>query len=50
MSGLPFVYLGVKKCNLSGLEVAKALNMTRSGVSVAANRGEGIISSEPGSI
>lgn len=37
-------YLAVRVCNFSGVAVARALNMTRSGVSVAVKRGEGIIS------
>jgi len=37
-------YLAVRVCNFSGVAVARALNMTRSGVSVAVKRGEGIVS------
>ena len=37
-------YLAVRECNISGVTVARALNMTRSGVSVAVKRGEEIVS------
>ncbi len=40
-------YLAVRKCNFSGVAVARALNMTRSGVSVAVKRGGEIISGNP---
>jgi len=37
-------YLAVRECNFSGVAVARALNMTRSGVSVAVKRGGEIVS------
>jgi len=40
-------YLAVRMCNFSGVAVARALNMTRSGVSVAVKRGEVIVSGNP---
>ncbi len=40
-------YLAVRECNCSGVAVARALNMTRSGVSVAVKRGGGIVSGNP---
>jgi chromosomal replication initiation ATPase DnaA len=40
-------YLAVRECNLSGVAVARALNMTRSGVSVAVKRGGEIVSGNP---
>ena len=40
-------YLAVRVCNFSGVVVARALNMTRSGVSVAVKRGEEIVSGNP---
>lgn len=40
-------YLAVRECNFNGVAVAKALNMTRSGVSVAVRRGGEIISGNP---
>ena len=40
-------YLAVRECHFSGVTVARALNMTRSGVSVAVKRGGEIISRNP---
>ncbi|MDA8416702.1 MAG: transposase [Betaproteobacteria bacterium] len=40
-------YLAVRMCNFSGVAVARSLNMTRSGVSVAVKRGGEIISGNP---
>jgi len=40
-------YLAVRECNFSGVALARALNMTRSGVSVAVKRGVEIISNNP---
>jgi len=40
-------YLAVRECNFSGVTVARALNMTRSGVSVAVKRGGEIVSGNP---
>jgi len=40
-------YLAVRECNFSGVAVARALNMTRSGVSVAVQRGREIIGGNP---
>jgi REP element-mobilizing transposase RayT len=40
-------YLAVRECNVSGVAVARALNMTRSGVSVAVKRGGEIVSGNP---
>lgn len=40
-------YLAVRECNFSGVTVARALNMTRSGVSVAVKRGGDIVSGNP---
>jgi len=40
-------YLAVRECNFSGVAVARALNMTRSGVSVAVKRGGGIVGGNP---
>lgn len=40
-------YLAVRECNLSGVVVATALNMTRSGVSVAVRRGGKIVNGNP---
>lgn len=40
-------YLAVRECNFSGVSVARALNMTRSGVSVAIRRGSEIVSGNP---
>lgn len=40
-------YLSVRECNFNGVAVAKALNMSRSGVSVAVRRGWEIISKNP---
>lgn len=40
-------YLAVRECNFSGVAVARALNMTRSGVSVAVKRGAEIVSGNP---
>lgn len=40
-------YLAVRECNFSGVEVARALNMTRSGVSVAVKRGGEIVEENP---
>lgn len=40
-------YLAVRECNFSGVAVARALNMTRSGVSVAVRRGGEIVSGNP---
>ncbi len=40
-------YLAVRVCNFSGVAVARALNMTRSGVSVAVKRGGEIVSRNP---
>jgi len=37
-------YLAVRECNYNGVAVARALNMTRSGVSVAVKRGVEIVS------
>ena len=37
-------YLAVRECNFSGVAVARELNMTRSGVSVAVKRGGEIVS------
>jgi len=40
-------YLAVRECNFSGVAVARALNMTRSGVSVAVRRGGEVVRSNP---
>ncbi len=40
-------YLAVRECNFNGVTVAGALNMTRSGVSVAVKRGGEIVSGNP---
>lgn len=40
-------YLAVRECDYSGVAVARALNMSRSGVSVAVRRGREIISENP---
>jgi REP element-mobilizing transposase RayT len=40
-------YLAVRVCNFSGVAVAGALNMTRSGVSVAIKRGDVIVRGNP---
>jgi putative transposase len=40
-------YLAVRVCNFSGVAVAGALNMTRSGVSVAVKRGGEIVNGNP---
>ena len=40
-------WLAVRECNYSGVAVARALNMSRSGVSVAVRRGRDIISDNP---
>lgn len=40
-------YLAVRMCNFSGVAVARSLNMTRSGVSVAVKRGGKIVSGNP---
>lgn len=40
-------YLAVRVCNFSGVAVAEALNMTRSGVSVAVKRGGEIVGRDP---
>jgi putative transposase len=40
-------YLAVRECNFSGVAVARALNMTRSGVSMAVKRGGEIVSGNP---
>jgi putative transposase len=40
-------YLAVRECNFNGVTVARALNMSRSGVSVAVRRGGEIISGNP---
>ena len=40
-------YLAVRECHCSGVAVARALNMTRSGVSVAVKRGGEIVSGNP---
>ena len=40
-------YIAVRECNFSGVTVARALNMTRSGVSVAVKRGGEIVSRNP---
>ena len=40
-------YLAVRECNFSGVAVARKLNMTRSGVSVAVNRGGEIVNRNP---
>lgn len=40
-------YLAVRECNFSGVAVARELNMTRSGVSVAVKRGVEIVNGNP---
>jgi len=40
-------YLAVRECHCSGVAVARALNMTRSGVSAAVQRGGEIVSKNP---
>lgn len=40
-------YLAVRECKFNGVAVARALNMTRSGVSVAVKRGGAIVSGNP---
>lgn len=40
-------YLAVRECGFNGVEVARALNLSRSGVSVAAKRGREIINGNP---
>lgn len=40
-------YLAVRECNFSGVAVARALNMTCSGVSVAVKRGGAIVRGNP---
>lgn len=40
-------YMAVRECNFSGVVVARALNMTRSGVCVAVKRGEVIVNGNP---
>ncbi|SRR6266568_555481 len=40
-------YLAVRECNFSGVVVARALNMTRSGVSVAVKRGGEVVNGNP---
>lgn len=40
-------YLAVRECNFNGVVVARALNMTRSGVSVAVKRGWAIVGGNP---
>jgi len=41
-------YLAVRECGFNGVEVARALNLSRSGVSVAVKRGGEIVAGNPG--
>jgi phage shock protein PspC (stress-responsive transcriptional regulator) len=41
-------YLAVRECGFNGVEVARALNLSRSGVSVAVKRGGEIVAGKPG--
>jgi len=41
-------YLAVRECGFNGVEVARALNLSRSGVSVAVKRGSEIVVGNPG--
>jgi len=41
-------YLAVRECGFNGVEVAQALNLSRSGVSVAAKRGGELMKENPG--